>query len=130
MVFAPGNGLLTVKVALAGKSKRPASMLGERMEHVIEETDAGIDADCLRLAGLRGVTFSDSDVQALVGLGWECAAIKVEGDLDLGLVGVARKGGPAGCGLFGAHFVWVGCLKLLGTIDSWNMTTATWSMLG
>ena len=84
------------------------------MEHVIEETNAGVDADCLRLAGLSGVAIGNSDVQALIGLGRECAAIKVEGDLDLGLVGVARKGGPAGRRLFGAHFVWVGCLGTYG----------------
>lgn len=106
--------LLTVKITLASKSKRPASVLGEGVEHVIEETDAGVDANCLRLARLRGVAFSDSDVQALIRLGRECAAIKVEGDLNLGLVGVTRKGGPAGRRLFGAHFVWVGCLGLLG----------------
>lgn len=97
--------LLTVKVALASKRKTPAGMLGKRMEHVVKEANAGIDADSLRFASLSGMAVGDTDVQAGVGLGRECAAIKVECDLDLGLVGVASKGGPAGRGLFGAHFV-------------------------
>ena len=43
------------------------------------------------------------NLEAGIGLGRECAAIEVERKLDLGLVGVAGKGGPARGGIGGGH---------------------------
>ena len=92
-----------MQIALAGEGKAPAGVLGQGVQHVVEEADAGVDADCLRLARLRGVTVGAGDLEALVGLGRERAAVEVERNLDLGLVGVAREGGPADRGLGGGH---------------------------
>lgn len=97
-----------MQVALAGQGQTPAGVLGQGVQHVVEEADSRVDADCLRLARLGGVAVLARHLQARVGVGGECAAVEVEGDLDLGLVGVARKGGPPGCGFGGAHFeCWV-----------------------
>jgi hypothetical protein len=63
------------------------------MQHVVKEANACVDADGLRLACLRGVAvFAE---EAAVCFWRESPAIEVEGELDLGLVGVARKGSPA-----------------------------------
>ena len=70
-------------------------MLGQRVEHVVEEANARVEGDALRLAALRGVRVVGLE-QAGICVGRECAAVNVEGELDLGLVGVAREGGPAG----------------------------------
>lgn len=88
-------GKRTVKVALAGDGQTPAGVLGEGVEHVVEEADARVDADGLGLACLGGV-FGDGRGEPLVGVWGECPAVEVEGHLDLCLVGVAREGGPSG----------------------------------
>lgn len=72
-------------------------MLGQSVEHVVEEANACADADSLRFARLGSVVARVAHLQAGVGVWGECAAIEVEGDLDFGLVGVARKGRPPGC---------------------------------
>jgi hypothetical protein len=83
-------------------------VLGQGVQHVVEEANARVDADCLRLARLGGMAVGAAYLQALIRVWRECAAVEVEGDLDLGLVGVARKGGPPRRGLGGAHFEYSG----------------------
>lgn len=61
------------------------------MEHVVEEADSGVYGDDLRLAGLGGVAGGGLE-QAGIRVGWEFAAVEVDGELDLGLVGVAGEG--------------------------------------
>lgn len=75
-------------------------MLCKRVQHVVQEANAGVDTDGLGFRGLRGVAL-ECRGQAWIDVGGEVAAIKVDGDLDLGLVGVARDGGPAGWVLAG-----------------------------
>lgn len=85
---------LTVKVTLAGNGETPASVLGQGVEHVVEEADAGVDVDDLALAGLLGVVVTGGE-EAGVGIRGEVTTVEVEGELDLGLVGVAGDAGPA-----------------------------------
>lgn len=85
----------TVQIALAVDGQTPAGVLGQRVEHVVEEANARVEGNALRLAALRGVRIVGFE-QAGVCVGRKCAAVNVEGELDLGLVGVAREGGPAG----------------------------------
>lgn len=92
-----GGRRRTVKVALAVNGQAPAGVLGQRVQHVVEEADARVDGNRLRLAALRGVGVLVGE-QAGVGVGRECAAVNVEGHLDLGLVGVAGERGPARVG--------------------------------
>lgn len=87
----------TVQVALAVDGETPAGVLGQGVQHVVEEADAGVDGDGLRLAALGGVLAVRLE-QTGIRLGGERAAVNVEGHLDLGLVGVAGEGGPAGGG--------------------------------
>lgn len=89
------RGTRTVKVALAVQRQTPASMLGQGVQHVVEEADARVDADNLRLARLRGMAFLLGRCQPRVGVGWEVPAIEVQGNLNLGLVGVTSHGRPA-----------------------------------
>jgi hypothetical protein len=82
-------------------------VLGERVDHVIEEADACVDGDFLACRLLCGMVFVDLLALAVeillvervpeVGLlvGREVAAVEVDGDLDLGLVGIAVEGGGA-----------------------------------
>lgn len=83
-----------MKVTLAGDGETPAGVLRQSVKHVVEESDAGVDADRLGLACLRGMAFEGLG-QPLVRVGGEVAAIDVEGELDLGLVGVAGNRRPA-----------------------------------
>lgn len=62
------------------------------MQHVVEEANAGIYADGLRLGRLRGVL--ERRVIDAVELG-DIAAVEVESELDLGFVGVAVEDGGA-----------------------------------
>lgn len=78
-------------------------MLGQRMQHMIKEPNTSVQVDRLRLGRLCGMALGAIDLESRVGLGGECAAIKVDGHLDLGLVGVARNRRPAGCGCCGSH---------------------------
>lgn len=99
--------VIDVQVALAPYAQTPASVLGERVDHVVEEADAGVDVDFLRVGLLRGVVFVDflalavevllikGSPEVAMFVGGEFAAIEVERDLDLGLIGVAVKGAGA-----------------------------------
>ena len=69
------------------------------MQHVVEEANAGVDADGLAL-GLLGGVFEGGAIDA-VELG-QGAAVEVERELDLGLVGVTVEDGGADA-LFGGH---------------------------
>ena len=82
-----------MQVALARQRQTPAGMLGQRMQHVVEEANPRVDANVLRLARLRRVPGAALE-QPLVGVGREGAAVEVERQLDLGLVCVAGDGRP------------------------------------
>lgn len=84
-----------MEVTLADDGEAPAPVLRERVKHVVEEADARVDADRLRLARLGGVVVAGLE-EARVRVRGEVAAVEVQRHLDLGLVGVARDGGPAG----------------------------------
>lgn len=101
-------GPRTMEITLAVQSQTPAGVLGQGVEHVIEEANAGVDGNLLRLAGLGSVALLVAE-QAGVGVGREIAAIEVERKLDLGLVGVAGKGGPAGVGRGSHCAMWCLC---------------------
>lgn len=80
-----------MEIALAVERHAPAGVLGQRMQHVVQEADACVDGNHLRLAGLRGVRAGGLE-QARVGILRELAAVDAEGDLDRRLVGVAGQG--------------------------------------
>lgn len=84
-----------MEVTLADDGETPARVLREGVEHVVQEPDARVDADRLRLARLRRVVVARLK-EARVRVRGEVAAVEVQRHLDLGLVGVARDGGPAG----------------------------------
>lgn len=90
-----GGGARTMEVTLADDGEAPPRVLREGVEHVVQEADARVDADGLRLARLRGVVVAGLE-EARVRVRGEVAAVEVQRHLDLGLVGVARDGGPAG----------------------------------
>lgn len=48
---------LTVEITLTVDCQRPASMLRQGMQHVVQEAYACVDGDSLRLGGLRCVRF-------------------------------------------------------------------------
>lgn len=83
-----------MEIALAVQRHAPAGVLGQRMEHVVQEANAGVDGNHLRLAGLRGVCVGGLE-QARVSILRELAAVEAEGDLDRGFVGVAGQGRSA-----------------------------------
>jgi len=94
-----------MQISLALDGQTPARVLGEGVQHVVQEADARVHADGLGLAGLGGVAAAVLGEQPRVRVRGKRAAVEVEGELDLCLVGVAGEGGPAlGLrGLFGAH---------------------------
>lgn len=65
-------------------------MLGKSMKHVIEETNAGVDADGLGRGGLRGVSIGTAQELAVCVLR-ECAAIEIDGKKNLCLVSIASE---------------------------------------
>lgn len=83
-----------MEIALAVERHAPAGVLGQCVQHVVQEADARVDGNHLRLAGLRGVCARSLE-QASVGILRELAAVDAEGDLDRGLVGVAGQGRSA-----------------------------------
>ena len=83
-----------MQVAVAIDGKAPAGMFGQSMQHVIEEANASADGNFLRLAGLGGMTVFVAE-QTGVCVRREVAAVKVDGELDLGLVSVAGESSPA-----------------------------------
>lgn len=93
-----------MKVTLALNGQAPSGVLGQGVEHVVQEADARVDGNRLRLARLRGVAGLALE-QAGVGVRGEGPAVEVEGHLDLGLVGVTGQRGPA---LRSSHCVWWG----------------------
>lgn len=111
-----GVVVVDVQVALDADAQRPAGVLGHGVDHVVEEADARVDGDLLRVGLLCGVVLVDLlalAVQVLLvqrgpevgmGVGLQLAAIEVDRDLDLGLVGVAVEGGGAWHGGGGSAF--------------------------
>lgn len=83
-------------------------MLSESVKHVVQETNASVDIDNLTFASLAGMGL-DVVEQTGVSLGGEVAAIEVDGKLDLGFVGIARKRSPAGFG-FRSHCASIECM--------------------
>lgn len=68
------EGRRTVKITLALYSQTPVGVLGEGMEHMVEEANAGIDGNLLRLAGLGGVAVGAIE-EASIGIGGKVSAI-------------------------------------------------------
>ena len=110
-----------MEVTLASYPQTPAGVLREGVKHVVEEADAGVDVDLLAVGFLCGMVFLDLLAFAVevflvesvpkVGLlvGFKFAPVEVDGDLDLGLVGVAvEASGARHCGGldFSRDFVW------------------------
>ena len=91
--------VVNVQVAAGAQAHAPAAVLGQGVQHVVEEADARVYADGLRF-GLLGGVFEGGAIDA-VELG-QGAAVEVERELDLGLVGVAVEDGGADA-LFGGH---------------------------
>lgn len=89
-----------MQISLAVNGQTPAGVLGQRVQHVVEKAYPRVDGNCLRFATLRGMLGRGCE-EAGVGIGGECAAVNVEGHLDLGLVCVAGEGGPARAGRVG-----------------------------
>jgi hypothetical protein len=85
----------TVKVTLAVQSQTPASMLSQGMEHVVEEANSCVDSNLLGLACLRSMAIIAVEKTG-IGVWREIAAVKVESELDLGLVGVTSESSPSG----------------------------------
>lgn len=85
----------TVKVTLAVYGQTPARVLGQGVEHVVKEANSSVDGNLLRLAGLRGMAVTIIE-ETGVGVRGKATTVQVEGELDLGLVGVAGESGPAG----------------------------------
>ena len=81
-----------MQVSAGAQAHAPAAVLGQGVQHVVEEANAGVYADGLRLGRLRGVL--EGGVIDAVELG-NVTAVEVEGELDLGLVGVAVEDGGA-----------------------------------
>ena len=50
-----GVGRSTVQVALRVQHQAPAGVLGQRVQHVVEEANAGVDVYGLGVGGLQGV---------------------------------------------------------------------------
>ena len=98
--------VVDVQVTAGAQAHAPAAVLRESVQHVVEEADAGVYADGLRLGLLRGVLEGGAIDAVELGQG---AAVEVEGELDLGLVGVAVDDGRADA-LFGRHDGRVWCL--------------------
>lgn len=91
----------TVQVALAVEGEAPAGVLGEGVEHVVEEANSRVHGNLLGLGGLGGVGVLALE-ETGVGVRGKVTAVEVEGELDLRLVGVAGEGGRAHGGR-GAH---------------------------
>ena len=84
-----------MKVTLAVQSQTPASMLSQSMKHVVEETNSCVDSNLLGLAGLGSMAIIVVEKTG-IGVRREIAAVKVESELDLGLVGVTSESSPSG----------------------------------
>nr|POE56811.1 hypothetical protein CFP56_33783 [Quercus suber] len=86
-----GVVVVDVQVAARRQRQRPPGVLRQRVQHVVQEADAGVDGDGLGGGGLRGVRGVGRRGERL-----EDPAVEVQRELDLGLVGVARERGGAG----------------------------------
>ncbi|CAF3486177.1 unnamed protein product [Fusarium graminearum] len=69
-------------------------MLSQSMKHVVEETNSSVDSNLLGLAGLGSMAIIVVE-KTRIGVRREIAAVKVEGELDLGLVGVTSESSPS-----------------------------------
>lgn len=98
-------------IANALENQTPAGVLGEGMDHMVEEANAGVDADDLRGGVLCGVGGSLFEGRFEEGLSQEdVAAVQRQGNLDLGFVGVSDEGGGSSVG----HFVQSWSLWMVG----------------
>lgn len=113
------RGIRTVQITLGSDRQAPPRVLGQRVQHVVQEPDPRADRDLLRgrelrrvrrlrrrhdaaLRGLGGLgVFWRREVRAFL-VGWEHAAVEGQRDLDLGLVRDAGDGGGA-AGEGGGH---------------------------
>ena len=88
--------VVDVQVARGAQPQAPARVLGQRVQHMVQEADARRDTDLLRGGGLRGV-LAGVPVRGFLGLlvGRQRTAVKVQAQVDLRLVGVAGDGGAA-----------------------------------
>lgn len=111
-----------MQVALGAQAHAPAAVLGQGVQHVVEEANAGVHADLLRLGLLGGVV--EGGAIGAIELG-QRAAVEVECELDLGLVGVAVDGRGAEA-LFGRHVGWWSCdvyaWLIVQDIDQWVLS--------
>lgn len=64
------------------------------MEHVVKEANSRVDRNGLGFGALGGVCGIGLQ-QASVGIGRKVAAVKVNRELNFGLVRVSRQSGPA-----------------------------------
>lgn len=97
-------GVFTVQIALGSHRQTPATVLGQRVQHMIQEPNSGADGDLLGGRELgRVVGTFDGHNALLFGLGlggvcrwgevrhrlegWEDTAIQGQRDLDLSLIG-------------------------------------------
>ena len=101
--------VVNVQVSAGAQAHAPAAVLGQGVQHVVEEANAGVYADGLRLGRLRGVL--EGRVIDAVELG-DVTAVEVEGELDLGFVGVAVEDGGADA-RGGRHGGWCWIVLLL-----------------
>ncbi|CEI69609.1 unnamed protein product [Fusarium venenatum] len=69
-------------------------MLSQSMEHVVEETNSCVDSNLLRLASLRSMAIIVVEKTG-IGVRRKIAAVEVESELDLGLVGVTSESSPS-----------------------------------
>lgn len=84
-----------MKIALAVQSKTPAGVLSQSMKHMVEEPNACVDSNLLRLASLGSMVITVVE-KTRVSVWGEIAAVEVKSELDLCLVCVASESGPSG----------------------------------
>jgi hypothetical protein len=84
-----------MKITLAVQSKTPAGVLSQSMEHMVEEPNACVDGNLLRLASLGSMAITLVE-ETRVSFRRKIAAVEVKSELDLCLVCVASESGPSG----------------------------------
>lgn len=100
-----GVVVVDVKITASTQAHAPAAVLGEGVQHVVQEANAGVYADLLRLGVLCGML--ECRAIGILELG-QSAAVEVERKLDLRLVGVAVDGRDSDA-LLGRHAGQIGC---------------------
>lgn len=97
-----GVVVVNVQVALTLQTQAPPTVLCERVEHVVQESNPRVDSYRLLLGGLSGMAFG---CRRGGKKGLEGAAVERDGNLYFGLVGVAVDNCCARCC---RHFLSVG----------------------